>query len=123
MKLTIEVFPLCLFSASCYIDPRTGRYSRKEAFVYLRNNLTENKVWERLNKAVGAWFRNNSIKCPLEMKAFLRFGHGETEKVFEMCYIDSEHFTYRFYGRFENQNKFIKPIHLMGDDYDSRMDS
>ena len=113
MKLTIEVSPLCLSSASCYIDPKTGRYSRKEAFVYLHNNLTDNEVLAYLNRAVTAWF-HNPIKCPLEMKAFLRFGHGETEKVFEMCYIGGEHFTYRFYGRFEEENKRINENRLMG---------
>lgn len=112
MKLTIEVSPLCLSSATCHIDPKTGRYSRKEAFVYLNNSLEDFEVLERLNKAVTAWF-HNPIKCPLEMKAFLRFGHGETEKVFEMCYIDSEHFTYRFYGRFEEENKRIEANRLM----------
>ena len=113
MKLTIEVSTLCLSSATCYIDPKTGRYTRKEAFVYLHNNLTSYEVFERLNKAVGAWFRQNPIKCPIEMKAFLRFGHGETEKIFEMCYIDGKHSTYRFYGRLEDENKRIGPNHQM----------
>ena len=112
MKLIIEVSPLCLSSATCYIDPKTGRYSRKEASIWLRNDLSAPAVFDCLNMAIDAWFRHNPIRCALEMRVYLRFGHSETEKVFEMCYLGGGQYTYRYYGRLEYRNKLVNPTQL-----------